>query len=158
MSFRITGLSPEPFRHLYGLSNEELARHGAVRHTVDDTPGFPDRITMTDIEPGGTALLLNYEHLPVDSPYRSRHAIFVQEGAEETSSIEGQVPEMLSCRQIALRGIDENGCIQQAELATGDAIAPAIDRIFADKTVSYIHAHFAARGCFAGRIDRTEGK
>ena len=29
--FRITGLPPEPFRHLFGLSDEELAAHGAKR-------------------------------------------------------------------------------------------------------------------------------
>jgi len=33
MSFRITGLSAEPFRHLYGLSDQELARHGVMRPT-----------------------------------------------------------------------------------------------------------------------------
>jgi hypothetical protein len=31
MSFRITGLSPEPFRYLFGLSADELARYGAKR-------------------------------------------------------------------------------------------------------------------------------
>jgi hypothetical protein len=29
MSFRITGLSAEPFRHLYGLSDQELALLGS---------------------------------------------------------------------------------------------------------------------------------
>ena len=34
--FRITGLPPEPFRHLFGLSGEELAAHGARRLVVDE--------------------------------------------------------------------------------------------------------------------------
>jgi len=41
MAFRISGLSPEPFRHLFGLSDTHLAAHGAQRCIVDATPGFP---------------------------------------------------------------------------------------------------------------------
>jgi hypothetical protein len=36
------------------------------------------------LEPGESVLLVNYEHQPAHSPFRSRHAIFVREGAEET--------------------------------------------------------------------------
>lgn len=32
MDFRIVGLSPEPFRHLYGLSEQDLAAHGVIRY------------------------------------------------------------------------------------------------------------------------------
>ena len=48
MGFRITGLSPEPFRHLYGLSDQELVLHGVKRYIADKQPGFPDRIEMRD--------------------------------------------------------------------------------------------------------------
>src|SRR5215218_5490724 len=54
MDFRIKGLLPEPFRHLYGLSEGELARHGVIRYVVDKNPGYPDRIEMRDAEPGET--------------------------------------------------------------------------------------------------------
>ncbi len=36
MSFRIRGLDPSPFRHLFGLTSEELAKHGAIRYTVEE--------------------------------------------------------------------------------------------------------------------------
>ena len=35
MSFRITGLSADPFRHLYGLSDQELALHGVKKYIAD---------------------------------------------------------------------------------------------------------------------------
>jgi hypothetical protein len=41
MSFRITGLAPEPFQHLFALSDAELAARGAVRRIADRKPGFP---------------------------------------------------------------------------------------------------------------------
>ncbi|GHD99417.1 hypothetical protein U879_08845 [Defluviimonas sp. 20V17] len=154
MSFRIRGLSPDPFRPLYGLSDEVLAARGVIRHEVAAAPGVPDRVTLRDLEPGKTALLLNYEHLPVDSPYRSRHAIFVAEGAETPYDAVDELPEVLSRRVLSLRGIDVRGHIVVADLAEGAEIAPAIRKMLAQDEVAYIHSHYAMHGCFAARIDR----
>src|SRR5450432_4004488 len=82
MDFRIKGLSPEPFLHLYGLSEAELATHAAKRYIVDTYPGFPDRIEVRDAEEGARVLLVNHVHQPGDTPYRASHAIFVREGAQ----------------------------------------------------------------------------
>ncbi len=84
MTFRILGLSPEPFQHLFGLSDEALAAHGAIRITADNKPGYPDRLEMRDAEPGETLLLLNHISQPANTPYRASHAIFVREGASQT--------------------------------------------------------------------------
>ena len=56
MTFRITGLSPEPFRPLFGLPDAELAARGIVRKAVTVKPGFPCRITLDDAEPGARLL------------------------------------------------------------------------------------------------------
>ena len=85
MSFRIIGLSPAPFQHLFGLPDKALAREGVRRYIVDAKPGFPDRIEVRDLEPGETVLLLNHVHQPADTPYRSSHAIFVGEGARQAA-------------------------------------------------------------------------
>jgi hypothetical protein len=85
MSYRISGLSPAPFRHLFGLDEATLAGHGIRRYAVDAMPGFPCRVTLQDLPAGASALLLNYEHQPAASPYRSRGPIFVGEGAEEVA-------------------------------------------------------------------------
>ncbi|MEO8175394.1 MAG: DUF1203 domain-containing protein, partial [Sphingomicrobium sp.] len=61
MNILVSGLSPEPFLPLYGLSDEQLAEHRARRVVVDGS-GFPERIEMRDGEPGETLLLVNYEH------------------------------------------------------------------------------------------------
>src|SRR6185437_7468846 len=42
MNFRITGLSPEPFTHLFGLSEAELAKHGVLRYVAGADSHFPD--------------------------------------------------------------------------------------------------------------------
>jgi hypothetical protein len=84
MNFKVTGLSADPFRHLYGLSDEELGLRGVKRYVADKKPGFPDRIEMRDAEIGEKLLLLNHVCQPADTPYRAAHAVFVLEGAENT--------------------------------------------------------------------------
>jgi len=152
--FVIRGLDPAPFVELYGLSDTALAERGVVRMTVDATPGFPCRVSLEDADIGETMLLLNHEHLPVESPYRQRHAIFVREGAAEAAQFEDEVPEQLAIRTLSLRAYDGNGMMTDADLVDGRELAALIDRFFVDPSVAYLHAHNAKRGCFAARIDR----
>ena len=154
MAFRISGLSPEPFRHLYGLSDAELASHGVKRYVVDAAPGYPDRIEMRDASPGETVLLINHVSQPADTPYRASHAIFVREGADETYTAVDVVPDVMRSRLMSLRAFDRNGMMLDADVVEGKEIEAVIQRFFANPDVDYIHAHNAKRGCYAGRIDR----
>jgi Protein of unknown function (DUF1203) len=154
MSFRITGLSPHPFRHLFGLSDEELAKHGAKRYVADSTPGYPDRIEMRDAEPGETLILLNYIHQPADNPYRASHAIFVREGAKTAYDRVNEIPDAMRLRQISLRAYDADDLMVDADLVDGREMESVIERFFANPHVAYIQAHYAKRGCYAARIDR----
>lgn len=154
MSFQVSGLDPAPFRHLYGLSDEALAAHGAKRCVATARPGFPDRIEVRDAEPGETLLLLNYEHQPADTPYRASHAIFVREGAGTAYRGVDTIPEPLRIRPISLRAFNEAGEMVDADLVHGSELRPLIERFLADPVVAYLHAHYAKRGCYAARIDR----
>ncbi len=154
MIFRIKGLSPEPFRHLYGLCDEELATAGVKRYIADRNPGFPDRIEMRDGEPGETFLLINHVCQPADTPYRATHAIFVREGAERTFDRVDEVPEVMRIRLLSLRAFDEEGMMVDADVVDGMEIESLIERFFSNPKVAYIHAHNAKRGCYSGQIDR----
>ena len=154
MSFRITGLDPAPFQHLYGLPDDELVRRGMRRYVVDAKPGFPDRVEVRDLEPGETALLLNYTHQPADTPYRASHAIFVREGAQRAADLVNEVPEPIRLRAISLRAFDRLGEMVDADLIDGRDIESSIERFLANPEVAYLHAHYAKRGCYAARIVR----
>ena len=155
MSFKITGLPVDAFRPLFGLREAELAKRGVVRMTADASVGFPCRIILEDAPVGQTLLLLNYEHQDADSPYRSRHAIFVNEAAAETRVVVDELPGCLTARAlISLPAFDAEGMMTAAELAPGPQLAPVIERMLTDRRVAYLHAHNPARGCFAARIDR----
>lgn len=154
MAFRVSGLDPSQFRHLFELSNADLASIGAMRCVADATPGYPDRIEVRDASPGETLILLNYVHQPADTPYRASHAIFVREGAEHALDVVGVVPEAMRVRTMSLRAFNRHHEMTAAELVDGKNIEESIERLFGDAAVDYIHAHYATRGCYAARIDR----
>lgn len=154
MSFRVVGLAPNQFQHLAGLSDAELERIGGRRYVVDSKPGFPDRIEVRDLEIGEQVILLNYEHQPADTPYRSRHAIFVREGAEAALDMIDELPEAIRIRPISLRAFTTGGDMVDADLADGEALIPLIEQFFANPDVAYLHAHYARHGCYAARIER----
>ena len=153
MSFRITGLSPEPFATLFALSEDALRQHGAVRKTVDQPNAYPCRISLTDAEPGDTVLLTHFEHHPVDSPFRSSYAIYVREG-ERTFDAVDHVPEQLRRRLLAVRAYDEAGMLLDADVTDGKQLEPVIEKLFADRQARYLHVHFAKPGCYAAKVER----
>jgi hypothetical protein len=154
MSFRITGLSPEPFRALFDLPDEELTARGIKRYIADSKPGFPDRIELRDAELGEAVLLLNYTHQPANNPYHASHAIIVAEGAKQRYDRIDEVPHAMRIRTLSLRAYDANDLIVDADLVDGRTIEELIGRFFDNSKVTYIQAHYARHGCYAGRIDR----
>lgn len=154
MSFRITGLPAEDFAPLFDLSDDELAARGAVRRIADARePGYPCRISLTDSRPGDELILVNYEHHPAASPYRMRFAVYVRRGEKQFDAV-GEVPAQLRCRTLALRAFDDNAMMVGWELIEGSDLEAAIERLLADPRAAYLHAHYAAPGCYAARIDR----
>ncbi|CAN5268895.1 DUF1203 domain-containing protein [soil metagenome] len=153
-AFRIAGLDAARFSHLYGLSDEQLATHHAVRFRVDAHPGFPDRIELRDADIGETVLLVNHAHLPHAGPYASSHAVFVIEGARRPFEAAGTVPTVLRSRMLSVRSFDCDQMMLAADLVDGAALESMIERLFEDPSAAFLHVHYAKRGCFACRVDR----
>ena len=154
MNFRISGLSAQPFLHLYGLADEALRARGVERWVADAGQSLPDRIEMRDAGPGEKLLLLNYLHQPADNPYRSSHAIFVLEGATAAYSAVDAVPQVLRVRPLSLRAFDRDHRMVDADIVAGADLEGLVWRLLERPSVAYIHAHYARRGCYAARIDR----
>jgi hypothetical protein len=153
MSFRISGLAAEPFEHYFTMDDTDLAQAGAVRRIADSKPGFPCRISLTDADVGDEVLLINFEHLPTDSPYRSRHAIYIRRN-ESRFQAKDEVPAMLRTRLLSVRAFDDAGMMVGADVIDGNDIEQVIAAQFDNPQASYLHIHFAKPGCFAARVDR----
>ena len=153
MTYRIRGIDPAPYRHLRRLSDKELAERGIVRMRVTD-PTFPCRVSLTDRDVGENVLLLNYVSHDVANPYRSSHAIFVSEAADEPADFVDAIPPVFEKRVLSLRGFNRHGMMADALLTQPGEADAGIRRLFADPRIDAIHAHNATRGCFAARIER----
>ena len=153
MNFRISGLPASQFAEWFALSDAELAARHAVRRIADSNPGFPCRISLTDAEVGEEVLLINYEHLPVDSPYRASHAIYIRTG-EQTCEVVDSVPAMLRPRLLSLRAYDAAGMMTAADVVEGTELEAGIGKLFSNQRAQYLHVHFARPGCYAARVDR----
>ena len=154
MSFRVVGLPSSLFRPLYGLSDGELAARGIEVKVADAVPGFPCRVSLRDAEPGARMLLLNFEHQPAATPYRSSHAIFVEDGAEDAHPGVNEVPEVLARRTLSVRAFDQAGQMRDGVVVAGREAAPVFERLLSEPGTAYLHVHNAGRGCYAARVER----
>lgn len=152
--FQISALPSDNFRRLYGRSDDELDAAGIVVRVADAKPGYPCRVTLRDAEPGERVLLLNYEHQSAATPFQSRHAIFVIDGAEDVPVAAGEVPEQLRSRLLSVRVFSEAGMIVDGDVVEGGKAADAFVRLLANPEAAYLHVHFAKYGCYAARVDR----
>jgi len=154
MGFQISALSVDQFAHLFDLDDEALAKQGVERMVVDSSPGYPCRVSLQDAEAGESVLLMNYEHQPMPTPYRSSHAIFVRERADQAMPAPGEVPGMFRQRLLSVRAFDSTGRIVDADVVDGEHLEALIDRMFANDAADYLHIHNARLGCYAASVNR----
>lgn len=151
--FQIQPLPASEFSHLYGLSDAELAEKNIQVHYSDG--GFPCRVSLEDVAEGTRVFLMNFEHQAGESPYRSRHAIFVADGAKESHPTADTVPDVIASRLLSVRAFNKAHEIVDAEVIEGREVDDLIRTFFDNSQVDYIHLHFARRGCFAAKVTRT---
>jgi hypothetical protein len=156
MSFQCHGIDPQPFRPLFLLSDDELARRGAIRVVADAPDAYPCRVALERVGEGEELLLVHYAHQPNPaSPYRAGGPIFVSRDARQPARYRDELPPAFRDRLLSLRAYDHEALIVDAEVAEGDDdVLALIDRFLSRPDVAHVDAHFARRGCFAGRIER----
>ena len=154
MPFIVSGLSPSKFKQLFEYSDKELEVRGMRRCVADADFGYPDRVSMTDVPAGTELILLNYEHQPVPTPFRASGPIFVGRGEGEPVRFENEIPDCLARRPLSLRAYDKAGMMQAGLVVDGSKLEGEIQTLFERSEIAYLHVHYAARGCFAARIDR----
>jgi hypothetical protein len=152
MSYTLLGLEPALFEPLFALDEETLAARGMRWMSVDEPIGFPCRISLEDAPVGERVLLLPFVHQDSRSAYRASGPIFVRRGVSEARRIIGGLPPYLTRRLLSVRAYDAMDEIVDADVIDGAAAAPLIERYLARDEVSYLHLHFARRGCYACRV------
>ena len=156
MTFRIRGLDPAAFTHLFAADPAELGRNLARREVAGAAGRYPCRVSLEDAAPGEALVLTHYANHAVASPYRNAFAIYIREAADAAADYIDRLPPILRHRPIALRGYDSHGNLHRAALALSDDVDAGARALLDDPQVAYIDAHNAMHGCFAARIERFE--
>jgi hypothetical protein len=157
MTFQIRGLAPEQFTHLFSLSDAELSALGIDRHIANEELSFPCRVSLQDAAIGEELLLLNFAHLETTSAYQTKGPIFVRRHALLAPLFVDKLPPMLdqAHRLFSVRAFDSTDRMVDAEVANGSELQALLTHFLSKPAVKYMHVHFARRGCFAARVDRT---
>ena len=154
MAFQISALDIHEFSHLCGENSETLSKLGIQRIVVDNSPGYPCRVSLQDAKVGENVLLMNYEHQPVKSPFRSSHAIYVREEAVQARPDKNEIPKMLRHRLLSVRAFDAAGMIINADVIEGEGLESSIDGMLANESAEYLHVHNARLGCYMALVER----
>ncbi|HET6545145.1 MAG TPA: DUF1203 domain-containing protein [Rhodanobacteraceae bacterium] len=152
--FQLVGIEHEQFEPLFELSDAELANQGIVRRIADSDSGFPCRVSLEDAAAGDELLLLHYLHHSVSSPYRASGPIYVRRGQTRRVLGPGLVPDYVTRRIISMRAYDSEHMMLSADVLEGSDIARALEHLFTDPAVSYVHLHNARQGCFSCHVRR----
>ncbi|MFK8031810.1 MAG: DUF1203 domain-containing protein [Gammaproteobacteria bacterium] len=158
MTFQIHALDPSPFEALSQLEPRELHRRRAVWIEADSAPGYPCRVTLEDARVGTRLLLFNFEHQPVNTPFRSSHAIYVNPLAKQALLQPGTVPPSFTSRLISWRAFGNDGMMVDADAVDGSQLKAVLTRAFEQEYVAYIHLHYAGAGCYAARVTRASNQ
>jgi hypothetical protein len=155
MSYILRGLEPAMFEKLFDLDDAALAGRGIRRMRSDKPVGFPCRISLEDTPVGEEVLLLTFTHQDGDTPYRASGPIFVRRGRREAARVADALPTYLTLRPLSIRAYDARNEMVDAEVVDGSEAAPLIERFLARVDFCSLPVHYARRGCYACRIDRT---
>jgi hypothetical protein len=154
VTYKIAGLPREAFEHYFALSSRELERADARRVIADADRGFPCRVSLEDARQGESLILLNFTSHAVANPYRTAYAIYIREQAPQPRPWIDCLPPVFAGRSLSLRGFDAEGMLIDARLTVPGEVEEGIHDLFGNARISCIHAHNAAYGCFAARIER----
>lgn len=154
MNFQVSALNIDKFSHLFGQDRETLSKQGVQRIIADSDTGFPCRVSLRDAKAGENVLLMNYEHQPMPTPFRSSHAIYVREGSTQASPEKNEVPKMFRQRFLSVRAFNTAGMIIDADVIDGENLESLVERMFASKSVDYLHVHNAKLGCYVALVER----
>ncbi len=145
--------------HIHPISPadaEALRARGGEEYVADAKPGFPCRQCLRDAEVGEQMILVSHDPFALDSPYRSASPIFLHREVCSTLEPLDAPPLQMTRRQLAVRAFDDRQMMIDAAVIDGVDLDATIQRLLIDDTAERLQVHFAARGCWAATVTRSE--
>jgi hypothetical protein len=107
------------------------------------------------VAPAGSALIVfAYSPFSTRGPYSEVGPVFVHADACERYDASDRFPSDFRDRALTMRGYNDRGTIEAAQLSKAGAPEATIDALFADERVRFIHVRNPAWGCFDFQVER----
>jgi hypothetical protein len=107
-----------------------------------------------DAPVGERVILMPFQHHQANSPYQSAGPIFVRESAHTANPEVNEIPPMFHHRLLSVRAYDEAAMMRAARVVEGKVLEETIRDFFSTPSISYLHIHNAAPGCFNCAVER----
>jgi Protein of unknown function (DUF1203) len=138
-----------------------------IRQTLIDDFGNPLTVVATDspapcrhclriASAGERLIVFSYRPFSSIGPYAEVGPIFVHADACEAYDKPDQFPPDFVQRTLTMRGYNEHGTIETAELSVPGEPEASLERLLANERVRFVHVRNPAWGCYDFQVDRTQ--
>lgn len=116
----------------------------------------PCRLCLRDTHKGGEHILFSYSPFSENNnPYAEVGPVYIhRECVGPYKNIHTFPPDIKARPWLTVRGYDGENNLHTAELTRGADVEQAIQNVFEDSTVAYIHIRHGVVGCYLMRIER----
>lgn len=133
---------------------DEFGHHLSVSVARENDTG-PCRSCLTVFVPGEGRILFSYAPNQYDHPYNEVGPVYIHE-RECRPYAEQEIfpPELRTRRPLALRCYADDGMMVDGELVGERPVEQAIESLFENPEIKYLHVRTASVGCYIARIER----
>jgi hypothetical protein len=157
MPYIFTAIDTETARR--AQKGEPDSNRQVPERQVSDGNGNPCRHCLRNIPEGADMLVLAHRPFPKPQPYAEVGPIFLCAETCDRHPDQAEIPDLFQdYSQILIRGYGHNDRIRygSGQVVTIEALKPALDALFADASIAYVHMRSATNNCFQCRVDRPE--
>ena len=130
----------------------------ALSELTSDGGGYPCRHCLSEVPDGEGALLLGHSPFALPGPFREVGPIFVCAQTCEPYATADRLPELVKSRLVQLRAYSagEEILYPHSKVLPGTEVEAALEPVFEDREVAFVHLRSGLNGCFLCRVQRSE--
>ena len=151
LDLRIVPLSAELAQRIRRTLTDDFGNRLAVWHC--DSPA-PCRSCLRLSQVGEPLIVFAHRPFDFDGPYAEVGPIFIHADPCEPYADARRFPPDFATRCLTMRGYNDRGTIQTAELSQPGEPEATLARLFADERVRFVHVRNPAWGCYDFAVER----
>ena len=147
--FRIKSVSTEIARRVRDTLTDDFGNRLAI-----STTAAPCRSCLRVTSPEERLIAFAHQPFSTNGPYAEVGPVFIHADDCSPYAEPNKFPADFVQRCLTMRGYNERGTIETAELSTPGDPEASIARLFGDERVRFIHVRNPAWGCYDFQVDR----